>query len=98
MQYLINNNVVFIRSIFFFLVYLSQDESNINTNGMIQEKFVIIQLFFSFSLVMAGLINNIFSMSLFPPIDYLQMLEYGLYRFKTRLIRWGHDKFDEVYT
>jgi hypothetical protein len=63
---------------------------------MIQEKFIVIQLFFMIVLIPTALITDIVTLSGFAPINFMQMLEYGLYRFKTRAIRWGHDKFDET--
>lgn len=96
MEYLIRNNVILMRAYLIFLVYLTQDESKINTNGMIQEKYVVIQLFFMIVLIPTGLITDIITLSGFAPTNFMQMLEYGLYRFKTRAIRWGHDKFDET--
>ena len=97
-EFLIPLSVVFLRALFLFLIYITQDESMINSNGMIQEKFVVIQLFFNIILIPVGLIDLILSISSHSKMNYLQMLEYGLYRFKTRTIRWGHDNFDETWS
>lgn len=53
-------------------------------------------MFFLIGLIPAGIMMNIMILSGFSSKNLMQMLEYALYRFKTRIIRWGHDKFDET--
>lgn len=49
-------------------------------------------------LIPVGLLNQILSIIGIHKVNFLQMLEYGLYRFKTRTIRWGHENFEETWS